>query len=232
MIYGYCRVSTAKQKLERQIGNIKKKYPDAVIVCETYTGTKITGRKEFNRLLKKVRAGDTIVFDEVSRMSRDAEDGCRVYHELHDKGISLVFLKEPHINTETYDEALRANDIPMTGTDVDLILDGIKKYLRRLTDSQIRLAFDSAQREADYIRQRTKEGVGKAIADGKQVGRKTGTTYHTKQEDDIRKAITEYHCHFGGNLNDIQCIRLIGCSRNTYYKYKRALLNDLEGGEM
>ena len=226
MIYGYCRVSTAKQKLGRQIENIKKVYPDAQIICETYTGIKITGRKEFNRLLKKVKPGDIIVFDEVSRMSRDAVDGCRIYHELHDKGISLVFLKEPHINTSTYDEALRSNDIPLTGTDVDLILDGIKKYLRRLTDSQINLAFESAQRETDYIKQRTKEGVNKAIAEGKIVGRAPGTKYHTKEEARIRQVITDYHEHFGGNLNDIQCIRLAECSRNTYYKYKKIILEE------
>ena len=59
-VYGYCRISTSKQSLERQIRNIKLAYPDAVIVKETYTGTKIQGRKEFEKLIKLVSAGDTI----------------------------------------------------------------------------------------------------------------------------------------------------------------------------
>ena len=51
-VYGYCRISTSKQSMERQIRNIKLAYPDAVIVKETYTGTIIQGRKEFEKLLE------------------------------------------------------------------------------------------------------------------------------------------------------------------------------------
>ena len=60
-VYGYCRISTFKQSMERQIRNIKLAYPDAVIVKETYTGTKIQGRKEFEKLIKVVSSGDTLV---------------------------------------------------------------------------------------------------------------------------------------------------------------------------
>ena len=75
MIYGYTRISTKQQSIERQIRNIKDLYPNVVIIEEVYTGTKIYGRKEFDKLLKKVKLGDTIVFDSVSRMSRNAEEG-------------------------------------------------------------------------------------------------------------------------------------------------------------
>ena len=64
VIYGACRVSTRKQSIDRQIRNIKDIYPDAVIVKEAYTGRKIN-RPVFEALLKKVKSGDTIVFDEV-----------------------------------------------------------------------------------------------------------------------------------------------------------------------
>ena len=112
MIYGYCRISTNKQNIERQIrnilkaypkaGNILKAYPKAEIWQETYTGTKTDGRKKFEQLLKIIKSGDVIVFDSVSRMSRNAEIGFQIYQELYDKGVELVFLKEPHINTATY----------------------------------------------------------------------------------------------------------------------------------
>ena len=75
MVYGYVRISTKKQNIERQIRNIKERYPDAVIVSEIYTGTKYQGRQEFEKILKRVRSGDAIVFDSVSRMSRNAEEG-------------------------------------------------------------------------------------------------------------------------------------------------------------
>ena len=89
MIYGYCRISTKKQNIERQIRNIQKAYPTADIRQEVFTGTKSEGRKVFEQLLKIVRSGDTLVFDSVSRMSRNAEIGFEVYQELYDKGVEL-----------------------------------------------------------------------------------------------------------------------------------------------
>lgn len=60
-VYRYCRISTFKQSMERQIRNIKLAYPDAVIVKETYTGTKKQERKEFEKMIKVVFTGDTLV---------------------------------------------------------------------------------------------------------------------------------------------------------------------------
>lgn len=100
-IYGYCRISTAKQSIDRQIRNIKAEYPTAHIVQEAYTGTSIF-RPEWLKLYRVLKAGDTVVFDSVSRMSRNAEEGFALYEDLYHKGIRLVFLKEHHIDTETY----------------------------------------------------------------------------------------------------------------------------------
>ena len=72
-IYGYARISRAQQSIDRQIRNIKNMYPQAIILQEAYTGTKID-RPEWNKLFNRVQAGDTIVFDSVSRMSRNADD--------------------------------------------------------------------------------------------------------------------------------------------------------------
>lgn len=106
MEYGYGRISIPKQSIERLIRNIKNAYPNAVIITEVYTGTKFQGRKELDKILSKVKAGDTIIFDSISRMSRTAEEGFNIYQELFDIGVNFVFLKESHINTDTYKEAL------------------------------------------------------------------------------------------------------------------------------
>ena len=105
MVYGYCRISTKKQSIERQIRNIKAAYPNAVIVEEAYTGTSVN-RPEWNKLYKKLKENDIIIFDSVSRMSRNASEGFALYKELFDRNIHLVFLKERHIDTEAYREAL------------------------------------------------------------------------------------------------------------------------------
>ena len=114
-IYGYCRISTRQQSLERHERNIKELYPNAVIIKEIYTGTKVAGRTAWEKLYKSLKAGDKIVFDSVSRMSRNATEGFALYEELYNKGVELVFLKEPHINTLTYKKALD-NNITLTGT--------------------------------------------------------------------------------------------------------------------
>ena len=92
MIYGYCRISTPKQSIERQVRNILAVYPSAKIVKETYTGTKFQGRKALEKILKRVKANDTIVFDSVSRMSRTADEGFKLYQELFEKNINLDVL--------------------------------------------------------------------------------------------------------------------------------------------
>ena len=144
--FGYCRISTGRQNIERQERNIRTAYPNAVIVKEVYTGTKFQGRKELEKLLDKVQAGDMIIFDSVSRMSRDAEEGFRLYEKLFHRDISLVFLKEPHINTETYKRAVK-NQINMTGDKIDLILEGVNQYLMELAREQIHIAFEQAEKE-------------------------------------------------------------------------------------
>lgn len=224
-IYGYCRISTRQQSIDRQIRNIKQEYEQAVIVTEAYTGT-TTDRPEWNKLYKKVKAGDTIVFDSVSRMSRDAEDGFKLYEELYNKDIKLVFLKEPHINTATYKKALQ-NNVALTGTTVDYILEGINKYLMALAKEQIKLAFEQSEKEVKDLHQRTKEGIETARLNGKQIGQIKGAKLITKKSIESKKKIREYSKDFDGSLSDADCMKLIGLARNTFYKYKRELKSEL-----
>ena len=226
MIYGYTRISTKQQSIERQIRNIKDLYPNAVIIEEVYTGTKIYGRKEFNKLLKKVKSGDTIVFDSVSRMSRNAEEGFELYQELFNKGIELIFIKEAHINTTTYKQALK-NNIQLTGTTVDFILEGINKYLLALAKEQIKLAFIQSEKEVKDLQQRTKEGIETARLNGKQIGQVKGTKLITKKSIEAKEQIKKYSKDFDGTLKDIEVMKLIRVARNSYYKYKRELVEEL-----
>jgi DNA invertase Pin-like site-specific DNA recombinase len=227
-IYGYCRISTSKQSIERQHRNILASYPDAIIVDEVFTGTKIEGRKEFTKLLSKVSKGDTIVFDSVSRMSRDAVEGFKLYEELFNKGIELVFIKEQHINTETYKKAL-TNNIQLTGTAVDEILKGVNKYLLALAKEQIIIAFNQSEKEVKDLQQRTAEGIETARLNGKQIGQKQGVKLTTKKSVDTKQDIIKYSKDFQGTLKDIEVMKLTGLSRNTYYKYKKELVHELEG---
>lgn len=221
MIYGYCRISRAKQSIDRQIRNIKAVYPDALIIQEVFTRTRLD-RKEWQKLYKAVKAGDMIVFDSVSRMSGNADDGFNAYEELYNRGVSLVFLKEPHINTDTYKQALESN-IKLTGGSVDFILEGVNKYLMALAKEQIRLAFLQSEKEVEDLHQRTKEGIETARINGKQIGQKQGAKLTTKKSISAKEEIVKYSKDFSGTLADADVMKLTGLSRNTYYKYKREL---------
>lgn len=226
-IYGYCRISTNKQSIERQHRNIQELYPNAIIINEVFTGTKIEGRREWSKLLKQIKQGDTIVFDSVSRMSRDAKEGFKLYKELFNKGVELVFIKEPHINTTTYKEAINGG-IDLTGTIVDSILEGINKYLLALAEQQIKLAFEQSEKEVKDLQQRTKEGIETARLNGKQIGQVKGNKLTTKKSIQAKEIILKHSKDFRGTLSDSDVITLCGISRNSYYKYKKELVQEAE----
>lgn len=222
MVYGYARISTKHQSIERQIRNIKSAHPEAYIVQEAYTGTKIY-RPNFNKLICRLGYGDTVVFDSVSRMSRNAEDGFKLYEELFNKGVDLIFINEPHINSTTY-KAAKEKTIPLTNSPVDYILSGINQYLMELARQQIALAFEISQKESDDLHTRTKQGLITAKLNGKVLGHKKNTPLIHKKTAKLKETIQKYSKDLCGSLSDVEVIKLCDCSRKTYYKYKKELL--------
>ena len=233
-VYGYCRISTKQQSIARQIRNIKEAYPTAVITEEVFTGTQTTERKIFTKLMNTAKAGDTIVFDSVSRMSRNAKEGFELYQNFFKQGIELVFLKEPHINTATYKEAIdkqmsiscNINDAAAEKLIQD-IMSAINAYMMRLAEKQIYLAFEQAEKEVNDLHQRTKEGIETARLAGKQIGQVRGKKLNVKKAAPAKEIIKKYSETFGGSLDDTHCIALTQLSHNTYYKYKRELREEL-----
>lgn len=218
-VYGYARVSTMRQKLQRQIDNIKAVCPEAVIVTEKHTGTSIS-RPEFDKLLKSLKAGDTVIFDSVSRMSRTATEGFELYMNLYQKGIELRFIKEPMIDTAVFRQTAQ---VAMTGTDADCIIEGVNKYLMLLAEKQIQIAFDQAEKEVEDLHQRISEGLAQAKLNGSQVGRETGRKYETKKSVTMKENIRKMSKDFDGSMTDKDVIAVLKLSRNSYYKYKREM---------
>lgn len=233
MIYGYCRISTLKQSLERQVRNIQHYCPDAVIIQEIYTGTK-QNRPEWDRLCKKLISDDTVVFDSVSRFSRNATEGFNLYKELYSKGINLVFLKEPHINTDTYKQTLdRQIQLAINSGDsaadklISSIADALNEYMMSLAQRQIQLAFEQSQKEVDDLHSRTSEGM-KASGAGEKIRQsRTGKTFSTNKSKQAKLKILEHSNSFKGTLGDKDLQALTGISRNSFYKYKAELKEEL-----
>lgn len=229
-VYGYARVSTKHQSISRQIDNLKKVDSSIIIFQEAYTGTKMD-RPIWNKLMKIVKEGDTIVFDEVSRMSRDAEEGFEAYKDLYNRGISLQFIKESTLNTDNFRNASTKSievNVSTGSKPIDEFVSGnlelINNLLLGLAEEQIQSAFMTAQHEVDFLHQRTSEGVLRAKAEGKQIGPKKGSKLITKKSIEAKKKIREYSKDFDGSLSDGDVIKLVGISRNSYYKYKGEML--------
>ena len=227
-IYGYARISRKEQSVERQIRNIKAAYPDAHIVQEAYSGRTMQ-RPEWDKLFVRVKEGDTIVFDSVSRMSRTAEDGVNTYFLLMGAGVSLVFLKEPYINTATYLETARQS-IQSTGNEIaDIYVEATNRVIKLLAEKQIIKAFEQSEKEVSDLRQRTREGIETARLNGKQIGQQSGRKLNVKKKAPAMEKIRQYSRDFDGDLSDKDTMKLVGLSRNTYYKYKKELLdNDVQ----
>ena len=227
MEYGLARISTSKQNIERQVRNIQQQYPNAKIIKETFTGTKLEGRKELENLLKILKKEDTLIFDSVSRMSRNAEEGCQLYETLYDRDINIIFLKEPHINTSTYRRALDNIELKTGNNATDEFIKGmievLNKYAIALAKEQIRKAFEQAEKEVQDLHQRTSEGILTAKLNGKRVGQPKGATFETKKSIKAKELILKHCKDFDGSLSDTDCRKLVGVAKNTYFKYKREI---------
>ena len=231
MIYAYCRVSTPHQRLERQITNITELYPKAIIIREFYSGT-TQQRPAWEKLISQIKAGDTIVFDSVSRMSRNAQEGYKDYKMLYELGIHLVFLNEPLINTSVFDST-KSNLLSIsveTGNEaVDNFFKGnielINNFLMALAEEQIKAAFEQSEKEVTDLHSRISQGMREAKRNGTHIGLPKGTTLTTKKSVECKAIIKKHSKDFGGSLEDPDVIKLCGCSRNSYYKYKKEAKN-------
>ena len=144
MKIGYARVSTQEQNLDRQLDNLKAAGCER-IYCEKMTGTK-AHRPELDKMKEALRAGDVLVIDSFSRLSRSTKDLLETVEMLTDQGVNIISLKE-QLDTTT-----------ATGKLMLTMLSALSQF------------------ERDIIAERTKDGLKAARARGRNGGRpKAGT---------------------------------------------------------
>ena len=229
MIYGYCRVSTNHQRITRQITNIKEVDAHANIIKEFYTGT-TQSRPQWEKLIRQIEKGDTIIFDSVSRMSRNADEGFRDYKMLYNLGVNLVFINEPLINTSVFNSS-RNNLLKVTvetgNCAVDSYFKGniklINDLLMSLAEEQIKQAFIQSEKEVNDLHTRISQGMRESKNNGIKIGLPKGSTLTTAKSIKCKDIIMKHSKDFGGSLDDPDVITLCACSKNSYYKYKRQL---------
>ena len=243
-VFAYLRVSTKHQDLDRQEARIKRLYPSAVVYSEKYSG-RTCDRPVWNRLTNRVKEGDTIVFDSVSRFARNAAEGFAEYEALFNRGVNLKFIREPMLDTDNFRQAL-ATTLPETGTSVDIIIEAVNRFLMETAKAQIRAAFEGAEKELNDIHDRIKGGIEakknrnqeletefpETYADHPDYTHfrvvEKGTTYETAKAKEAKRIIKLRNRDFDGDLSDAETLALTKVSRNSYFKYKRQLRQEME----
>ena len=204
-IYGYC----CGENIEVQEQSILAAYPNAIIVKDA---------SKWDAICKEIYKGDTLVYVHVSEMNGDYIEAIKLYKYFYDKEIDLVFLKEPHLNTDVFHKAL---DYCLS--DNGLKSDMACKALMTLIGEQIRIAIEEPIKESVSINQRKNDDDGKNGTNEKQVGQKKGAKLTTKKSMKMKEIILNTSKDFNGTLTDPEMLELTKLARGTYYKYKQEL---------
>lgn len=191
-IFAYVRVSSISQNLDRQLDNMKKLgIREENIFVDKMSGKNLD-RPNYQLLKVKVRRGDVVVFDSITRMSRNMEDIKAEYKFFADKGAFLKFIKEPMLDTsDKTDDVMRQaiNDIILT----------------------ILGAF--AQKEREEIKERQREGIEAAKRRGKHLGRPK-----VKLTDNQLVMFEAYYSKWkNGEMTAVELRNRMGLAHNTFY---------------
>lgn len=210
--FTYKRISTKEerglQKYNRQEAALKKYAAENGIEYlaefqEDVSGKSFDGRKEWSRLEKLVQRGDTIVFKDISRFTREADNGYTKYMELLERGIELVFIDNPTVSTAYIKQLLsvaeKQNIVARTS------LESTVKLL-------IIVELDRVEQERLILINRIKNGIA---ASGKQQGRKQGKLDKMTEEleQDIKAFLADR------NIKQVDLMEKHSISRNTLKKY-------------
>lgn len=214
--YAYMRISTSeernKQSFNRQEkaikryckeNNIDMKWSERRVYRDDVSGATFD-REQWKELMEDIQEGDTIIFKDISRFTRDCDNGFQKYMELMEKGINLVFIDNPVISTEYI-----KNMMDIAENQSNRIA---KKSLRDTIDLLILVELDRVEREREITVKRINDGIA---ASNKKSGRKFGQL--DKMNDELREDIKKFLSD--RSIKQVDLMRKHNISRNTLKKY-------------
>lgn len=194
MTYGYCRVSTKHQSLQRQISAlINYEINERFIFSDKYSG-KTLDRAGLNELLSIIKPGDKIVIKEIDRLGRNRKETKELIIYFIKNDIELICLDMPYLK--------------------EFIIDKIKEnegFLEIMANALLDVILEVAQQERKRIVDRTSEGRKKAILDGRKFGR------DSKLSLEKFKVYYEKFLRREMKAKDIQ--KELNISKQSYYNY-------------
>ena len=215
--YSYMRISTdtERQNFARQAKSLKKYASDHNIeylieFAEEKSAKNFTDRKQFNKLDRLLQSGDTVVFKDFSRFSREAENGYKKYMEWLNRGVNIVFIDNPTVSSDYIRQMIT------TAEKQDLVtktaLEGTIKLL-------LIVELDRAEQQRRYISKAIKDGIA---ASGKGSGRKKGAL--DKLTPELRADLRLYWKD--RTITQKSLMKKHGISRNTLKKYAEIVMEN------
>lgn len=219
-IYSYMRISTEEerglQKFTRQENALKKYAKENGIEYllefkEDKSGKNFEERKQWKKLESILQTGDTVVFKDICRFTRNAEQGYKKYMELLEKGIELIFLDNQTVSTPYIKQLLNV------AKEQNLVA---KTSLESTVKLLLIVELDRAQQEREMTVQRIKDGIK---ASDKKSGRPVGKIDKMSKEleSDIKKLINDR------SIKYVDLMRKHNISRNTLKKYEAIVRESL-----
>ena len=210
-IYNYQRISTkeerAKQKFNRQEKSLeayaKSKGVEYLLSFKDDATGATFKREQWQKLERLVQTGDTIIFKDISRFTRQAEDGYKKYMELMTKGVHLIFIDNPTISTDYIKQMMNIAE------QQDLVA---KTALESTIKLLLIVELDRVQKERETLSQRTKDGIK---ASPNKSGRKHNQL--DKMTEELETDITVFLND--RNIKQVDLMNKHGVSRNTLKKY-------------
>ena len=217
-VFGYERISTkeerGKQKFTRQDAALERyEKENGVKILMKFkddaTGTNFN-RPEWIKLESLLQPGDSVIFKDIYRFTREYENGYKKYMELLEKGVELIFIDNPTISTPYIKKMM---DVAAKQTNRIA-----KKSLTDTIELLILVELDRAEQEAAIIAKRIKDGIA---ASEKKSGRKEGQLdkMTPELEADIRDYLTDR------SIKQVDLVKKYGIARNTLTKYIAIIKN-------
>ena len=217
-IYFYMRISTAEerglQKFNRQESALKKYaetngilYDEHNVYKEDKSGKNFTDRLEWQKLENNLHKDDTVVFKDISRFTREAENGYQKYMQLMNMGVNLVFLDNQTICTDYIKQLLDVAE--KQNLIAKISLENTVKLL-------LYVELDRVEQERLILQKRIKDGIA---ASDKKSGRKKGKVdkMTAELETDLMIYLNDRSVH------QVELMKKHNISRNTLKKYAEIL---------
>ncbi|MGL4671210.1 recombinase family protein [Cetobacterium sp.] len=204
MIYGYCRVSTKHQNLQRQIDAlIKYGVNPRFIFTDKYTGQTLN-RVGLNELISVLKSGDVLVIKEIDRLGRNRKETKDLIVSLIKQDIELVCLDMPYLK--------------------EFIIDKIKEnegFIEIMANALLDVILEVAEQERKKIIGRTSEGRKRAIEEGRKFGR--------TQKVNLEVFRKYYEKFLKRELKAVEIQKELGISKQCYYNYVLLLKGEVNG---